>query len=77
MTPSNPDAEIGEARKSADWKVAIATHLRRSAAVPNGWLAQHLGMGLAFYVSKHVGLARRADHPAHTLIATLEVQGKR
>ena len=25
----------------------------------NGWLADQLGMGSGFYLSKHVGLARR------------------
>ncbi|PTX95462.1 transposase [Opitutus sp. ER46] len=63
--------------KSAAWKVAIATHLRQTMGVPNGWLAEHLEMGSAFYVSKHVGLARNADHPAAELLLQLrKVKGK-
>jgi len=46
-----PDA----ARKSAAWKVAVATHLKSTTDVSNGWLASQLDMGTAAYVSKHVG----------------------
>jgi len=43
-----PDA----ARKSAAWKVAVATHLKSTTDVSNGWLASQLDMGTAAYVSK-------------------------
>ena len=46
--------------KSAPWKVAVASHLKATTDVPNGWLAEKLAMGSAAYVSKHVGLARTA-----------------
>ncbi|MDO8544828.1 MAG: transposase [Opitutaceae bacterium] len=49
-------------RKSAPWKVAVAAHLKATTDVPNGWLAEQLEMGSAFYVSKHVGnLRKKAD----------------
>jgi putative transposase len=69
--------EAAAALKSADWKVAIAAYLKRTLGVPNAWLAEALQMGSGFYVSKHVGLARRPDHPVHKLIKRLEVKGKR
>lgn len=33
-------------------------------------------MGSAFYVSKHVGLARNPNHPARELQSKLKVKGK-
>ncbi|HVU33809.1 MAG TPA: transposase [Opitutaceae bacterium] len=63
-------------RKSAPWKVAIAAHLRQTMGIPNGWLAEQLEMGSAIYVSKHVGLMHRADHPSHPLLHRLKVKGK-
>lgn len=53
-----------DARKSAPWKVAVAAHLKESTDVSNRWLADRLGMGSAFYVSKHVGLLHKPGHPA-------------
>jgi REP element-mobilizing transposase RayT len=50
-----PDAN----RKSAAWKVAVATRLKGTTDVSNGWLASQLDMGTAAYVSKHVGLLQR------------------
>ncbi|HEX9782541.1 MAG TPA: hypothetical protein VGA56_07385, partial [Opitutaceae bacterium] len=41
------------------WKVAVASHLKATTDVTNGWLAQRLDMGSGVYVSKHVGLVRR------------------
>ncbi len=59
--------------QSASWKVAVAAHLRATTDVPNGWLAEQLGMGSAIYVSKHTGLLRRSkDGEAHGLLAWLQ-----
>ena len=38
--------------KSADWKVAVATMLKRRTTAPNLWLADHLGMGSPSAVSR-------------------------
>jgi REP element-mobilizing transposase RayT len=54
-----PDSQRGDRRKSAPWKVSIATQLKATTDVGNAWLAEKLSMGSPIYVSKHVGLARR------------------
>ncbi len=51
------------AHQSANWKRAIAAHLRATTDVSNGWLADRLQMGSAAYVSKHIGLTQRSPHP--------------
>ena len=56
---AGPDA----ARKNAAWKVAVATYLKCTIDVSNGWLASQLDMGTAAYVSKHVGLLQRNGGP--------------
>jgi putative transposase len=48
--------------KSAPWKVALATYLKTSTDVSNGWLAAKLAMGSSRYVSKHV--SRLRHHPS-------------
>jgi len=55
------EAQRTDPRKSAPWKVAVATYLKETTAVPNDWLAQTLGMGSGIYVSKHVGLQRHRE----------------
>ncbi|MBI2496555.1 MAG: transposase [Opitutae bacterium] len=54
-----PAKETQNQRKSAPWKVKLATQMKASTDASNGWLADQLGMGSAVYLSKHVGLARR------------------
>ena len=46
-------------RKSAPWKVKLATQMKASTDASNSWLAAQLDMGSGFYVSKHIGLAHR------------------
>ena len=60
------DAQRGDRRKSAPWKVAIAVQLKATTDVSNAWLAEKLSMGSPIYVSKHVGLARRGIFAAPT-----------
>ena len=48
-----------DARKSAPWKIQVARQMKDHSDASNGWLAEKLGMGSAFYLSKHVGLARK------------------
>lgn len=40
-------------RKSADWKVAIATHLKTKHLCKNPWLSKHLKMGAPAGVSRY------------------------
>lgn len=56
---SVPAKEKEDRRKSAPWKVNLALQMKESTDASNGWLAQRLGMGSGFYLSKHIGLARR------------------
>jgi hypothetical protein len=62
--PATVRAAPDAARKSAAWKVAVATHLKSTTDVSNGWLASQLDGGTAAYVSKHVGLLQRHGGPA-------------
>jgi len=50
--------------KSADWKVAIAAHLRAISTVKNPWLAEQLNMGDPDGVSRYVSELRRGKRPA-------------
>ena len=43
------------ARKSEDWKVAVAGLLKQGCLCPNGWLCERLDMGTASSVSRYVG----------------------
>jgi putative transposase len=72
-----PAAVRTTTHKSAPWKVAVAAHLRATTDVPNAWLADELGMGSPLYVSKHVGLLRRAkDGEARELLVRLSPKEK-
>jgi hypothetical protein len=51
-----PAKEMASHRKSAPWKVSLALRMKESTDASNGWLAERLQMGSAFYLSKHVGL---------------------
>ena len=51
-----PAREMTNHRKSAPWKVSLALRMKESTEASNGWLAERLQMGSAFYLSKHVGL---------------------
>jgi putative transposase len=65
---------------SASWKVAVAMQLKQDTDIPNGWLAQRLGMGSACYVSKLVGLARQraqsAQSAANSQVQPRNTKGK-
>lgn len=64
--------------KSAPWKVAVASHMKETTDAPNQWLAIHLDMGSAAYVSKHIGLSRQScDSAVNQYLEHLaEVKGK-
>jgi hypothetical protein len=44
--------ELNGSAKSADWKVAVATEMKRRTTATNQWLADALGMGSMFTVSR-------------------------
>ncbi len=50
-------------RKSAPWKVAIATELKDQTQASNRWIAERLHMGSPVAVSQYVGRARRRSRP--------------
>jgi len=54
-----PANETQDHRKSAPWKVKLAAQMKATTDASNGWLATQLDMGSGFYVSKHIGLARK------------------
>ena len=39
--------------------MTLALQMKATTDASNGWLAAQLDMGSGFYLSKHVGLARR------------------
>lgn len=47
-----PAGATHDTAKSADWKVALAAEMKRHTTVPNQWLANALGMGNMFTVSR-------------------------
>ena len=47
-------AAVAKERKSQDWKVAIATHLRQITTATNPWLAARLHMGKPGALSRYV-----------------------
>ncbi|HTZ20531.1 MAG TPA: transposase [Opitutaceae bacterium] len=72
-----PDNQRGDRRKSAPWKVSIASQLKATTDVSNAWLADKLAMGSPIYVSKHVGLARRGIYAKPIQLQKAEIsEGK-
>ena len=66
------EAEVRLARKAAQWKVAVAAHLRRHTTVKNPWLAERLHMGDPDGVSRYVSELRAGKRPqAAQLLARL------
>jgi REP element-mobilizing transposase RayT len=55
------DLDLLSARKSVDWKVALARHLRESSLAPNRWIAEHLHMGTPDSVSSRVSEHRKSE----------------
>lgn len=56
---SLPARATQDRSKSAPWKTQLALRMKATTDASNGWLAAQLDMGSGFYVSKHVGLARK------------------
>lgn len=56
-------ADLGQAKKSADWKVALAAALKRRTTATNRWLGETLNMGGLHEVSRLVGAWNRRAPP--------------
>lgn len=59
-------AELAQAGKSADWKLAIAAALKARTTVTNRWLATALHMGNLYEVSRKVSAWLRQPEPTLT-----------
>lgn len=51
----------GAGLRSVAWKVAIACPLKETLLCRNGWLAERLGMGTEYAVSRYVSELRRGE----------------
>ena len=60
-------SEMSDPRKSADWKVALATLMKTSTTVVNPWLARALVMGSPFAVSRLVSECRSGQRATDLL----------
>jgi hypothetical protein len=56
--------DVTDATRSARWKLAIASTLKRETSVSNKWLSGRLHMGVARGVSSNCAVYRR-EHEAH------------
>ena len=56
--PTEPPITMDAKCKNAGWKVALAAHLKATADLSNGWLAQRPAMASAFDVNTRVGRPR-------------------
>ena len=48
------DSELRTEAKGAEWKVAVARHLRERCLTPNRWIAERLNMGASSSVQSHL-----------------------
>jgi hypothetical protein len=53
------ETEMEASRKGADWKVALARHLRERHLTPYRWIATNLKMGAPSYVQSLICLHRK------------------
>lgn len=72
LGPETADPMRG--RKSAPWKIAVATFLKTRTQVSNPWLSQQLHMGIPARVSLMVGQARRDPTRIQPWLAKLEAE---
>ena len=64
-------------KKSESWKIAVAGYMRQKLLCRNGWLAERLGMGSEYAVSRYVselfsGKRREAKQLYKTIIAKVK-----
>lgn len=57
-------SDLQGGRKAADWKVAIAAHLKTTTTATNPWISEQLRMGVAAGVSRYVGEVRSGKRKA-------------
>jgi len=67
--------ELKADRKGADWKVALAIHLRKQHLAPHRWLADNLSMGKPSSVQSWVS-NKRNDEGVKIWLQKLENHGK-
>lgn len=58
------ERDVTDTTRSARWKLAIASKLKRETSVSNQWLSERLHMGVARGVSSNCSVYRR-EHEAH------------
>jgi hypothetical protein len=56
------DLDLSSEAKSAEWKVALARHLRERYLTPNRWIAERLKMGATSSVQSLVSRHRQQKH---------------
>ena len=56
------DSELRTDAKGAEWKVAVARHLRERCLTPNRWIAERLNMGATSSVQSLVSRHRKKKH---------------
>ena len=56
------DSELRTEAKGAEWKVAVARHLRERCLTPNRWIAERLNMGATSSVQSLVSRHRKQKH---------------
>jgi hypothetical protein len=56
------DSELRTEAKGAEWKVAVARHLRERCLTPNRWIAERLNMGATSSVQSLVSRHRTKKH---------------
>jgi hypothetical protein len=61
-------ADVTEDRKSAPWKVAIATHVKTITSATNPWLGKRLRMGAPAGVSRYVSELKQKKRTGHELL---------
>ena len=65
-------SDIRSDPKSADWKVAIASHLKRKALCKNPWISRNLNMGAGASISRYCSELAKGKRPqAEKILASI------
>jgi putative transposase len=64
-------SDIAKDRKSADWKVAIAAHLKSTTTASNPWLGRRLQMGAPAALCRYVTELRAGTRSGANLLAKI------
>ncbi len=63
--------DVSQKTKSADWKVAIATYLKRTQLCQNGWISRNLNMGAEPAISRYCAELKEGKRPEALRLCTL------